>query len=125
MPLFEFRCSAGHYTERLQGFSGAEVIACACGEPASRVEVNRIMFNMPGRQGEKYAHYHEAASEAQYQHDKTDDPVAKAATRPDIWRPALTRSRNAMQEAVIWGKDDRWADPNPGKSAKEVQHELS
>ena len=121
MPLFDFHCSSGHVTEKLAPFA-TEVISCACGEPARRAEVNRILFGFKGANGEKVSTFYEAASEAKHTYESTDDPAAKAATRPDIWRPAWYRARNALNDKVIQGADsDSWADPQPGKSAKEAQ----
>lgn len=121
MPLYDFVCEREHVTERLAPF-GCERTECfVCGKPATRVAVNRILVNMPGPKGELVKHYYEAASEAKDAYERTDDPVAKAATRPDIWRPAYTRARNKLQAAQIMGNEpDRWADPDPHKSAREV-----
>lgn len=121
MPLYTFHCLEGHVTEMLGPFS-LELISCACGKPAQRAEVNRILFGFTGVRGETIAHYYEAASEAKHAHDSTDDPQAKAATRPDIWRPAFYRSRNKLQEKVLMGAEsDAWVDPNPGKSEREIR----
>lgn len=46
-PLYDFTCPEGHKTERLTQRS-TEVIACACGQAASRTAVNRINFNTRG-----------------------------------------------------------------------------
>lgn len=41
MPRYDFRCRAGHTTERRASFE-TELISCPCGLPARRSEVNDI-----------------------------------------------------------------------------------
>lgn len=44
MPLYDYRCPAGHVFERRAGYD-EDVTACSCGEAASRQAVNRIGFS--------------------------------------------------------------------------------
>ena len=123
--LYQFKCPAGHMTEKRQGFQGPGVIYCPCGEAAQRVAVNRVYVITPGPKGIRVSDYYEAASEAKDTYERTDDPQARAATRPDIWQPAWYRSRNKLQEqAIIGAESDCWADPNPGLSEKQVREEV-
>mgnify|MGYP001590476436 CR=1 FL=1 len=125
MPLYDFICPEGHVTERLGPFS-LDLVACACGKPAHRAEVNRIMFGLNGARGERIQDYYDAAAEAKYAYESTDDPEARAATRPDIWRPAFTRARNKLYDKALIGvESERFADPDPHKSAAEVRTEVS
>ena len=47
MPLYEFVCPAAHKTERITSRT-TELIACSCGQAASRTAVNRVNFNTRG-----------------------------------------------------------------------------
>lgn len=47
MPLYDFACPAGHKTERLTS-RNTEIIACPCGQAASRSAVNHINVNSLG-----------------------------------------------------------------------------
>jgi len=120
MRFYDFTCPDGHVTERRAPL-GTTAIPCGCGQEAQRVQVNRIGL-MVGRQaGVPVAHYLEAAQEAEYRHDRTDDPAAKAATRPDVWRPAKQRAKTRIHEQAL-GIDDQttWVDPRPKVSQREV-----
>jgi hypothetical protein len=116
VPLYEFVCAGGHVTERLASFSCEATVCFTCNQQANRVQVNRIMPRIAAPKGERVAHYMEAAQEAMHAHDSTDDPVAKAQTRPDIHRPAYYR---AMEKTLIG--DDRWTEPRPHESDREVR----
>jgi hypothetical protein len=115
MPLYSFRCSDGHVTERLAGFDCRSTDCHICGTEAFRAEVNRIIPRMASPRGENVRHYLEAAETLEYKHDHTDDPVAQAATRPDVWRPAFYRSH-----AKLFEGNDRWHEPQPHSTDKEV-----
>ena len=123
MPLYVFTCPEGHATERLGPFS-LELITCACGATASRSEVNRILFGLTQARGERIQDYYDAAREAQHVHDSTDDPALKAATRPDIWKPALQRAKTKLYDQRLFGvESERFVDPNPHRSAAEAREE--
>ena len=122
MPFYDFTCISGHETERRASFEVSAIACPVCGEDAVRSPVNRVLFHLASPHGEKVTNYFEAASTAKDAYERTDDPAAKAATRPDIWRPAWTRARNKLHERHFFGvENDRFVDPNPGKSAREVQ----
>lgn len=124
MPLYEFRCPSGHAFERLAE-RGADGVPCWCGVAAER-RLSTFASYRAAEPGVPFAHYHEAAQEAQHAHDRTDDPAQRAATRPDIWRPALVRSRNKIREDALGFTDQRtWTDPRPKVSEREVREEVA
>lgn len=124
MPLYDFRCSAGHVTE-LRVEYGVEVVACACGQSAERERVFRIAGQMGRPQGTPIAHFAEAAQEAQHRHDSTDDPTVRAATRPDVWRPALQRAKTKQfDKAMGVSNETHWTDPRPKLSDKQLRAEV-
>lgn len=47
MPLYEYRCLAGHAYDALRP-RDADADACACGRVATRLSVNRVSFNQKG-----------------------------------------------------------------------------
>lgn len=120
MRFYDFTCPGGHTTER-RAPQGTTAIPCGCGLDAQRSQVNRIGLAVKATVGVPVSHYYEAAREAQYIHDSTDDPTVKAATRPDVWRPALQRAKTRITEQAL-GIDDRttWVDPRPKVTAREV-----
>lgn len=120
MRFFDFICPDGHVTER-RAPQGTTAIPCGCGREAQRSQVNRIGLAVKAAAGVPVAHYLEAAREAEHIHDSTDDPTVKAATRPDVWRPALQRAKTRIHEQAL-GIDDRmtWVDPRPKVSQREA-----
>lgn len=42
MPTYDFRCAAGHVTERRAGYDQSAIGCPACGREAKRAEVNRL-----------------------------------------------------------------------------------
>lgn len=119
MRFYDFRCPAGHSTERRESPHTSQV-ECACGQVAKRAEVNHFAIVSAQPRGVPVAHYLEAAREAEYAHGRTDDPQVKAATRPDVWRPALQRARTRVHERAL-GIDNRMAfvDPRPKLTERE------
>ena len=50
MPVYDYRCSAGHQYEKIEGFDAPTVQACLqCGEPARRlISVPAVIFKGSG-----------------------------------------------------------------------------
>ena len=126
MPLHDFRCAAGHVAERRVA-RGVEAVPCACGQEARRAVVEVFAQASRTPPGVPIAHYYEAAQEAQYAHDRTDDPLVRAQTRPEVWKPALYRARNKTREQALGFRregDRTWADPRPYVTEREIAAEV-
>jgi hypothetical protein len=117
--IYDFTCTQGHTVERRASITTVSVDCPECGGVANRSQVNRVAAMVVGPRGERVQTYYEAAQEARFVHDSTDDPTVKAATRPDIWRPALQRAKTKHFGAALGVEESRWADPNPGLSERE------
>lgn len=81
MPFYEFGCPEGHKTTVRFSFAECpELVACACGQPASRAVVNHVAFYgavQPARPGERLQDVHDAARELEDRAKGSDDPAAK------------------------------------------------
>lgn len=87
MPLYQFSCPAGHLTEKRVQSYDVQVIACACGEAASRGTVNRINFGgyASTKLGEAvdhndYRRFTEASAELDYTATKYESEGAEVKT---------------------------------------------
>lgn len=94
MPLFTFRCSADHETEKLAPRE-TEVIYCACGLPARRAEVNRIgvsgFARTPGKDvdfHQDYRRFTEASAEIDYTAAKEEKADGLAPRNSPLFQAA-------------------------------------
>ena len=123
-PLYEFRCESGHLSERRVSL-GVRSVECDCGLAAEHVPVARIAYRMAGAKGIPIANYAEAAAEAEHRHDSTDDPAARAATHPEIWKAAAQRAKTrAYERALGYSGDTHWVDPRPKVTEREVKSDI-
>ena len=116
MPLIEYVCMSGHATERLvqrrDMVDVPDYIRCdECAGPAMR-QVFGLVANAMGRglpDDVPLAHLHEAALEAEYQHERTDDPTVKANYPDRVWHAAKVRSEAQMLAgAKQWSPRRAW-----------------
>lgn len=94
MPLYQFSCPDGHVTERRVPSYDVQIIACACGEAASRASVNRINFGgyASTKLGEAvdhndYRRFSEASAELDYTAAKYESEGA-TVTAPSFFNEA-------------------------------------
>lgn len=102
MPLYDFVCPAGHATERRAGYS-VEVVACDCGQTASRRAVNRIGFSGFAKtpQGkadfyQDYRRFSEASSEMDYKASRYESEGATVTT-PNFFKAAKEQAAGMVK----------------------------
>ena len=98
MPCYLYVCPTGHETELLRPRT-VEVVSCACGQAASRSQVNRIgvsgFADVPRDQKnyrQSYKEYAEAVQEVGYAHDKAKQAGSPGAPS-DLFSAAMRQAK--------------------------------
>lgn len=97
MPLFDFRCAAGHVTERLSP-PGVEAIGCHCGQRAER-QLPRIAVGhaVAGRMPGGFRRWDEASAEIEYGIAAVEQREGVTLDRPRLATAAKAKARRAMR----------------------------
>lgn len=113
MPLYDYRCPAGHETEALRPAGTAE-IGCPCGAAARRVGAYRVavlgaeVLRSDADTRQKFRRYHEAAEELNYRAVRRERATGRPTKTPDLWGHAKRRAAAmiAAGEAPALRKDN-------------------
>lgn len=106
MPLYRYRCPAGHETELLRSRT-AETVSCSCGEAAERLSVYRVSFSgfaeTPVGQADlyrDYKRYDEAAQQLEYQKARAEDAMQQKLPDPPLARTGEAKAK-ALERAGV------------------------
>lgn len=105
MPLYEFRCEAGHVTERLVKSREEALIYCACGLLSRRESVYRVgmtgFARTPVNQREiRMGAYNEASAELEYTHSRQTNIDGSLKPAPPLWQTAKQEARRLQKLGV-------------------------
>ena len=104
MPLYIYRCPAGHETELLRSRQ-TELVACACGEAASRqavypVGVSGFARTPVDQRVIKMGAYNEASAELDYQHRRRTNVDGSLRPSPPLWQTAKAEAKRLQKLGV-------------------------
>lgn len=96
MPLYSFRCPAGHAFDKRVVSYDTTLETCACGAEARRAEVN--LTSIVGETVMKPVKYRvsefqEAHQEVDYAYSKVEQETGEKVKRPDLWKAAKQEAR--------------------------------
>lgn len=98
MPLYDYRCAAGHVTERRAGYHQSSVECPGCGGEAVRAEVNRVGVNgfaIPPMRERPLA-----VSQGLEALDEMQSSARKAGVAaPDVWGAAQAQAAEIRKHA--------------------------
>jgi hypothetical protein len=105
--LYDFRCPAGHTTEKRVNSSDVVLVHCACGLPARRSEVNRIgvsgFAKTPGPAvdfHDDYRRFSEASSEIDYSASKAEKADGLAPKNSPLFKMAKAKAAKMAAAGV-------------------------
>ena len=105
MPLYLYRCEAGHETERLVKGRNEDAIWCACGQSAQRQSVYTVGISgfsrAPIDQRQiKIGAYKEASAELEYKHSRQTNVDGSERPTPPLWQTAKREAKRLMNLGV-------------------------
>lgn len=94
MPFYQYRCLAGHLTEKRGGLEEAETPCSVCAEPAKRRDFNLVVI-VGALKEQKYpvSRYREASEEVDYHYTKAENDYGGPIKRPNLWEAAKREAR--------------------------------
>ena len=103
--LFDYRCEAGHVTERFAKSREEALIYCACGRPAQRLAVYEIgvsgFARTPlGERQVKIGAFQEAGAELEYAHGRQTNVDGSLKPTPPLWQAAKREARRLQKLGV-------------------------
>lgn len=107
MPIFTFRCPAGHTAEKLVRDRETSVIPCECGLNAGRDAVYSMAFSgfaatPVGQQDmrEDFRRFREASEGLEYKHERLEDSRQQRLAPPPLYKAAHRKAESLAKGGV-------------------------
>jgi putative FmdB family regulatory protein len=95
MPLYDFRCPIGHWSELVRTIDTESVCCPECGEPAIRQHgAHRVSHQEPEADTRgMFRRYREATQEMDHAYSKVEASTGQPVQAPDLWGIAKQRAK--------------------------------
>ena len=111
MPLYIYRCAAGHATEVRQR-SDVRVIECGCGMVAERqtfyaTQIGGRARTPVGERKISVRAFTEASEQVAYQHEQAVESAQREVPGPQLWKAAKARAAALSRAGITDSLDMR------------------